>query len=135
MQTVTLCTSCGWSGVNHLHSSPIQCCALGLWLSSVGNTNMSHFPTLHPTVPTVSGLGMGKNLGTHSAGTADSCLMKEYTTPCVYIPATRMDRGIRREEFWLPRWPFFRDCQVICLHEVVSACLCITWFFSLSFTY
>lgn len=129
MQMLTLCPSCVWSGVYHLHCSPIWCCALFLWLSSVDNTNVCHFPTLHPTFCIVSGLGMGKKVGTHTAGTADSCWMKDYATPCVYIPATRMDRGIRTEEFWLPRWPFFRDWQGISLQEVVTAYLCITCFF------
>lgn len=47
------------------------------------HTNAYHFPTLHPTFPTVSRLGMGKNRGAHTAETADPDWMKEYTTPYI----------------------------------------------------
>lgn len=134
MQAITLCTSYGWSGVNHVPSSPMWCFTLDLWLNSVDNINVCNFPPLHPTFPTEGRLEMVKKLGAHTAGTADSCWMKWYNTPYNVMFRNKngqrnKDRGVSAKVALLKKLAGYQSAwggECLPLHHL--------FFFSLSFT-
>lgn len=126
MQTIILCTRCGWRGVNHLHSSPIWCYALGMWLNSVDNTNVCHFPTLHPNFPIWVDWGWARSWEHTQLGQLTLPGWRHITTLYIVIVSNKNGQRNKERGALASKMVLFQRLAGINLHEEVSACLCIT---------